>query len=545
MDDKKPEQLTLGAGLDPRAPELPEGREFVKLEKNLSSIGFFSPSTKNVKKGAKPKVLSFSAVVDGTRVKASVTINPSVMDGLPTTAHQDKTFAFYKLLQDRRRFGEEVANPVGFHSSELLRLLGKRVRTGKNYDEVDDWLNVMTFTGIISEGAVYHAGAKEFGKDRYHVFERSVSYGKKLPDGTVADRNYVWLSEWQLENINSNYFLPVDFEAYKRLRNHTAKALVPLLQVWLYASEGQGAFVKSYDDLCQHLNLQSYRYPSQVRQKLSPALDELVAVGYLAAWDLQRTADGAGFKVVFEHGPKFFEDKALRAGQRPGARRPLPERTPPALPAAAPAAPSVPPSAPAAREEIDAAEALVRAFHQAFHGRGEAAEPLRKEVERAAALIARYGPERAAAVVPYALRELASRSYRPDTFGGIAHLAAEAAAEYDAAREAEARKREEAARRKAGRDAAEARKRDEADRADAEMARLEAEDPAAYGAFAAYAEEQRRKALARFAGMTESAKARMAGHFDAPAKRRELFREWRVLPEDARRAYGAGRRTPE
>jgi hypothetical protein len=43
----------------------------------------------------------------------------------------------------------------------------------------------------------------------------------------------VWLSQWQLENLNNNYFLPIDFEAYKRLKNHTAKALVPLLQVWL------------------------------------------------------------------------------------------------------------------------------------------------------------------------------------------------------------------------------------------------------------------------------------------------------------------------
>ena len=52
-----------------------------------------------------------------------------------------------------------------------------------------------------------------------------------MPDGTTADRNYVWLSEWQLENINHNFLLPIDFEAYKQLRNHIAKALVPLLQI--------------------------------------------------------------------------------------------------------------------------------------------------------------------------------------------------------------------------------------------------------------------------------------------------------------------------
>jgi hypothetical protein len=156
---------------------------------------------------------------------------------------------------------------------------------------------------------------EEFGKDRYHAFERAVSLGKKLPDGTIADKNYVWLSEWQLENLNNNYFLPIDFEAYKRLKNHTAKALVPLLQVWLYASEGQRVFSKNYEDLCQYLNLQVYKYPSLIKQKLSPALEELQRGGYLAAWALEKMADGKSYKVVFEHGPKFFEDKALRAAE--------------------------------------------------------------------------------------------------------------------------------------------------------------------------------------------------------------------------------------
>jgi hypothetical protein len=66
-------------------------------------------------------------------------------------------------------------------------------------------------------------------RDPLHVFERAVSVGKELPDGTVPDRNYVWLSDWQLENINNNYLMPVDLETYRYLKNRIAKALVPLL----------------------------------------------------------------------------------------------------------------------------------------------------------------------------------------------------------------------------------------------------------------------------------------------------------------------------
>ena len=49
-----------------------------------------------------------------------------------------------------------------------------------------------------------------------------------MPDGTIADANYVWLSEWQLENINQNFLLPIDLFTYRQLKNHIAKALVPL-----------------------------------------------------------------------------------------------------------------------------------------------------------------------------------------------------------------------------------------------------------------------------------------------------------------------------
>jgi hypothetical protein len=60
------------------------------------------------------------------------------------------------------------------------------------------------------------AGKKRFGRDRFHVFSRAVSVGKELPNGTIADANYVWLSDWQLENINQSYLLPIDVETYRK-----------------------------------------------------------------------------------------------------------------------------------------------------------------------------------------------------------------------------------------------------------------------------------------------------------------------------------------
>ena len=289
--------------------------DFVKVEKNLTSLGFFTPSSKKIK-NAKAKVISFTRVIDGKRVEAKVTIAPAALYGLPITADQDKYIALQKIINDLKQELGEIGNPIRFSTAELLRLLGKRIRTGKNYDDVGEWLKRMTSTAIVSEGAVYYAGRKTWATDTFHVFERSVSFGRELPDGTIADKNYVWLSEWQIENINSNHFLAIDHDMYKRLKNHIAKALVPLLQIWLYASREAKSFEKRYDELCQLLNIKQYLHRSKIEEKLGPGLDELKHYHYITDWEIEQTSDEKAYKVIFYHGDKFHRDLQQRLDRK-------------------------------------------------------------------------------------------------------------------------------------------------------------------------------------------------------------------------------------
>ena len=79
--------------------------------------------------------------------------------------------------------------------------------------------------------------------------------------------------------INHNFLLPIDLETYRKLKNHISKALVPLLQVWLFASHKAGSFEKRYDELCEILNLQKYKAPSLITRQFKPSLDELTTHG--------------------------------------------------------------------------------------------------------------------------------------------------------------------------------------------------------------------------------------------------------------------------
>lgn len=311
---KRPEEDSPNTQLTPRKKAALRTPDFIKIEKNLISLGFFTPSSKRIK-DEKSKTITFTKVIDGKRIEAKATIVPAAIYGLPVTADQDKYLALQKIINDVRQERGEVSNPVTFTSAEMLKLL-EQADAGKNYQDISEWLDLMSNTGIISEGVVYLAGKKVWAKDRFRVFDRAVSFGRELEPGKVAEKNYVWLSEWQLENINNNYLLPVDFDAYKQLKNHISKALVPLLQIWLFASREEGYFEKRYDEICQLLRIRQYEYLSEIKRNFTPSLDELVEHQYLESWKIDKTADRKGYKIIFHHGDKFHQDRKRRLGQK-------------------------------------------------------------------------------------------------------------------------------------------------------------------------------------------------------------------------------------
>ena len=296
--------------------------EFVRMEKNIAAFGFFTPTSKR-SKDTPPKIIKFTQIIDGNRAEAKVTIAGNTLYGMPTTADQDKYLAFQKILERIKREKGKIENPIAFTSAELLQLLG-HTDGGSNFKDVEEWCDVMASTYIKSEGAMWIAGKKKFASDSFVIFQRVRRTGQELDDGTTADKNYIWLSDWYLENINSYYLLPIDFDSYKQLKNNIAKALIPLLQIWLYASREQGVFEKRYDELCQILNIAQYSYPSKIKEKLAPSFNELIKQDYLTDWEVSDTADKDGYKIIFWHGRKFYQDQNKRLSKANKARLKLP-----------------------------------------------------------------------------------------------------------------------------------------------------------------------------------------------------------------------------
>jgi hypothetical protein len=300
-------------------------KSFIRMEKNLSSIGFFSATEKNEKRSTQARVIN----ADGRKT----TILPSPNHGLPNTSDQDKFFALLHLVEQIRWRQGSVSNPISFSTMEIVKIMGL-AWSGRLTEEIAKWLQRMVVTSIMSEGAIYLVKKKRHISDTFHAFTRVITAGETLDNGAVADRHLVWMSEWLLDNVNQGYVLPIEMESYKRLGSSLARVLVPHLQAWLYSSRERRRFEKRYKPFCEICGLTPQKYLSKAKGNIQLAMEELRRENYIANWDIVHTQDGQDFKIVLEHGRKFYDDLAS-IGSKPEptkeiAEPEVEERLPPA-----------------------------------------------------------------------------------------------------------------------------------------------------------------------------------------------------------------------
>lgn len=281
---------------------------FVGTGKNLLQIGFFSVSkTRDNKKSPKDEKVVKLSRLETDAVNSHVELLVAKKVGLPTTTDLTKYLAFLDLVQERFIFNKKpIKNPIKFTNYELLNRIGLSIRGGKKNstgDEIKEWLLRMKSTTV----HFIAFDEKRSGGDIVSVFDRAIYFGEKLDDGTTADCNYVWLSNWERENLMSKSLVPVDLTTYRQLKNNTAKLLVPHLQIWLYAARHNPPFIKNYDDFCNLLGLQQYSGENEIVRALTPAMNELKKYEYIKKW----TVTGArrtGYKISIWHGEKFSRD---------------------------------------------------------------------------------------------------------------------------------------------------------------------------------------------------------------------------------------------
>jgi hypothetical protein len=297
--------------------------EYVPAELNLESIGYFSASVKRQYpgEGQKSKVVNLN---NSSRV-IEIVANPKY--GFPNAQDLDYYRAFLKICDERAvpeivQTGDKITIhpklpvPIGFSTREVIRNSG-RMESARERDEVRNWVKRCTSTSI--EGGLYRAEARrldrEFGGP---LFTRYVLTGEMLPDGQVAEMNFVWPNFWFYSNYFHRYFRPVDLNFHRSLERAIAKTLYPILDTGFYAAQG-GVYAKRYTDLCNILSLVDRQQLSLVQRQLDPSHEELKGGEFLSAWEYSLDAQGKWTGIIrWWPGPKWFHDQKERLNRKGG-----------------------------------------------------------------------------------------------------------------------------------------------------------------------------------------------------------------------------------
>lgn len=305
--------LTLSEEESEKAIAVPE---FLKSEVNLLVLPFFALSRKEVKGW---KRTEYRAVVEreGQKLEISWIVQSSSEYGYPGPFDRKVHRAIEEILSEMEL---PISNPIPFSIYDICKRIG--INTGgKEYVQVKESLKRIKFTGIESRKSFYSKTEEQWIDDVFNLYDRIVFKGKRLPDGRIADTNYLFLNSWLLNNINALYIRLLDYAYYKSLKSIITQRLYELLGVKFYyiITEGLTCIHYRYSTLCQLLPLKRHYYGSYVARQLDGAHAELISSGFLAAAEREEIPEEKDWVISYYPGPRAKEE-VERAKRRLGER---------------------------------------------------------------------------------------------------------------------------------------------------------------------------------------------------------------------------------
>lgn len=289
--------------------------------------------------------------------------------------------AFLSILTEQNK---PLTNPISWSWRNLCARLeiepsGWMIRDLKQAIEATAGLM------IFSQDALYAkpTGERLRTSQALHLYDTVYFIKETMQDGRIADTNYLWLSQWYLDNLNSLFTAPLDYELWRSLEKQSpiASRLYEFLLLNFFSGTPQLRI--NYPRLAQYLPVRPERYFSRAQQQLETALDVLANQQVATATWQKHDTDVA--QLCFERGSRL--------------------RSPAKVPAL-PLETATAESSLSLREIHRTPERdLVAEFYRLWCNRPEQ-RPTAKDLDLARRLLAEHGPARMQALLPLAVERL-------------------------------------------------------------------------------------------------------------------------------------------
>jgi hypothetical protein len=271
-DKEKPESVAPGTFTN-----------IIRAEANFLRLPLFALNTKNLKS------------LDGIECQGRITRDGQTQRFVFRATRNTATLypgplaraahlAFLSLLTER---GFPLQNPISWCWRDLGRRMGIQVG-GETVRQLKQVILSTALLGIHSEFALYSKAHGELittKESALHLYERVVFLGSTLADGSKADSNLMWISDWYLENLNAMFSAPIDYELWRFLdaRSPIASRLYEFLLLNFYS--GSPVLRINYETLAQFLPVTRERYRSTAKRQLDHPLTLLTDAGMLSQVD--------------------------------------------------------------------------------------------------------------------------------------------------------------------------------------------------------------------------------------------------------------------
>jgi len=263
--------------------------KIINSEVNLLVFPFFALDKKTLKKRLETEYRDIVKRGDQKiEIFWNVSANPKY--GYPGLFDREVYKAIEQIITEALRKNGEVENPIVLGSLyNLCRRMGIEKFGGTEYKKIKKALERIRMTGIKSKGAFYNKEKNEWVEDVFGLYDRVIFKGKTLPNGEMADTNYLFLGSWYLQSFNSFYIKPIDYNYLQSLKSKIASRLYEILGVKFYGlrNKKQGFICYRYSKLCQLLPVVPHEYISDAKRQLDPAHKELRRTEFLLnyKWD--------------------------------------------------------------------------------------------------------------------------------------------------------------------------------------------------------------------------------------------------------------------
>ena len=391
------------------SPSILNSAAIIKQEANLLRFPFFALGRKGLR-NHKGLLIVGQSKLDSQTYDFEYRITCNSDDLYPGQLARKVHMGLLRIMQSTQPF--PFCNPIEFTWRELMETIGI-LPGGRTVQQIKQAIRSIEGTRIRSKFALKNAHGKHLkGRERgYGLYNQYVFFDELMPDEeTIADKNFLWLADWYLANINSLYCAPLDHGLWLRLDDASPIAS-RLYEFFTFNFAGDWKTLTiDYGKLHRFLPVAPEKHLSQIQKQLGKALGLVVDAGVLAdaAWHRGKRDQ---VQLVVRRGPlltKRGSAAALAGDQHDVEATEIRELYRQARPE----------------------DELICQFHALWDG-NEQYHPTPTDRARAKAIIVTYGQQAAERLLPAVVELVRQHFPKGKSFGATTQYWPAAAAELD------------------------------------------------------------------------------------------------------------------